>query len=457
MTLQYLRTPWGRLLACFSLASSISDVRRTSGHFAVCLSLAALLGACAAPHTLTVDDYRERLPEFEAAALQQPDDLRAQRTLGEAYAQLQRFGEAEAPLRRALALDTGDPKTLYYLGLTMEANGERGEALDLLSRYESVSPDSPFRPLMEGRYVWLRRERARDELQRLLVMDDSLATVGVTDAVAVFPFIYQGRDTRYEMIGRGLGEMLTVDLATTGRLRVIERVRLQALLNELNFVQGDGFDPATTPRLGRLLQSGRVVGGAFDVVGDDLTTDVVLWAWQDEPLPALTEHTGDLARLFQIEKEIVFDLLDHLGITLTREERERIERVPTRDLQAFIAYSRGLLEEDAGLFGTAAQSFQEAVQLDPGFTEAAARGAEAEAVALAGGSLRDALAAARDAESGDDEETDDGRLDARLASLNQSLGAFAVPGQESRPEEVPRAPTTATIPPPPPPPPSGGN
>jgi hypothetical protein len=42
----------------------------------------------------------------------------------------------------------------------------------------------------------------------------------------------------------------------------------------------------------------------------------------------------------------------------------------TQDLTAFLAYSRGLLAEDAGDFSRAAAYFSDAVQADPGFQAA---------------------------------------------------------------------------------------
>src|SRR5690606_18943140 len=104
---------------------------------------------------------------------------------------------------------------------------------------------------------------------------------------------------------------------------------------------------------------------------------------------------GALDELFALEKGIVLDVLDRLGVTLTAAERERFDHVPTRNLEAFLAYSRGLLEEDAGRYGEAAEFYAEAVALDPGFAEAAEKLAEAEAVAAVAGSVDVALGAAR--------------------------------------------------------------
>ncbi len=71
--------------------------------------------------------------------------------------------------------------------------------------------------------------------------------------------------------------------------------------------------------------------------------------------------------LFQIEKEIVFAAIDHLGIRLTTEEKKRIGQYATRNFNAFKAYSRGLDQYDLGNFSSALLLFREAVNLDPNF------------------------------------------------------------------------------------------
>jgi hypothetical protein len=246
--------------------------------------------------------------------------------------------------------------------------------------------------------------------------------------------------------------MVTVDLVASGAVRVVERVRLQALLDELALSAGAAFDPATMPRAGMLLRSGRVVGGALDVRAERLRTDVALWEWPREELPALSTQQGALAELFAVEKAIVRDLLARLGVTLTPAEQERLDRVPTRSLQAFLAFSRGLLEEDAGRFAEAAAYYAEAVRLDPAFAEARRRLEEAEAVAGVDGGVDVALFAARLAAG---EETF-GLVDLRLLRLNRTLGVHVVPGDEGHEaSEGPLLEPSTAIPDPPPPPEGG--
>ena len=424
---------------------------------ALLLVLSLALSACASGvRTLTPEDYRQRLSALEAAAERSPDRAAAHRDLGEALAQTGDPQRALAAFERADALDGEDPKTRYYLGLTLEALGRDDEALAAYADREGLAPGSPFVRAMQGRYRALRREKVRGELVAMIALEDSLASGEPTEAVAVFPFAYRSDDPLYAPLGRGLSEMVSVDLLTVGRIRQVERIRLQVLLDELSLASGDAFDPATAPRVGRLLGSGRIVGGAVDVRGDRVETDIALWAWPTEPTPEAETRGASLEELFRLQKEIVFGLIDDLGVTLTAAERERIETVPTRDLQAFLAYSRGLQEEDAGRFAEAATLFRQAMSLDPGFEQAQEAAEEVEAEVAMGGDVETVMAGAREIAGAAAPLASASLASARLGHLNGSLGAHVVPGNEGREPGAEVPPSAPTIPDPPLPP-SGGN
>lgn len=456
--------------------------------FILLVAVASVWG-CAGSSPLTAEDFRARLPELEAQAAATPDDAAALRDLGEAYAQTRSFGQAATTLERARALAPDDPKTRYYLGLSYEGLDRRRDAVTTLGGWTGVSLASPWRPLMAGRHTTLQRALLREELAALVVAEDSLVTAGavaedVTDAVAVFPFAYRGGDPQWAPLGRGLAEMLTVDLAAVPEITVVERLRLQTLLDEMALSSGNAFDPATAPRAGRLLRSGRIVGGGLDAGGDRLAADVALWAWPSGDAPSFMPHEGALADLFEIKKQMALGIVQSLGIGLSPAQRAQIERAPTNNLQAFLAYSRGLLEEDAGNYEAAAAEYNEALRLDPGFTAAANKAQLASAAATAGGSVGAGLGAAGWASAGllPDALSPDGitgggsaatgrgraggtagLVQSRLGNLNGSVGGVVVPGETSRvpTSEVPVVPVPGAAapipdPPPPPPPPAGG-
>ena len=74
-----------------------------------------------------------------------------------------------------------------------------------------------------------------------------------------------------------------------------------------------------------------------------------------------------------MEKELVFGISEALGYTPTLAERRIIDENGTRNLLAFLAFSRGLEAESNNDYAAAALHFQEALAEDPGFTQAEAQ------------------------------------------------------------------------------------
>jgi len=83
-----------------------------------------------------------------------------------------------------------------------------------------------------------------------------------------------------------------------------------------------------------------------------------------------TSRSGRLRDLMDLEKEVVVGIAGQLGYTLSEAERQLILENGTRNLAAFLAYSRGLLAEDMGDYSAAAAHFGEAVRADPNFQAA---------------------------------------------------------------------------------------
>ena len=212
---------------------------------------------------------------------------------------------------------------------------------------------------MEGRYLWLKRKQAFSDVDSLVKNEKSLSMSSVSDStLAVFPLIYKGINKDYFPLSRGFSEMVSIDLAKVKGLTVLERIRIQAVLDELKFSQSLIVDQATAPRAGKLLKAGTIVSGDYDI-SDDKEFKINLGSWnvRTSERKSWVSETGNLQDLFTIQKEIVFAFLQKNGIELTQNEKESIAYIPTQNLQAFLSFSKGLLQEDAGNFNEAASFF----------------------------------------------------------------------------------------------------
>jgi len=154
-------------------------------------------------------------------------------------------------------------------------------------------------------------------------------------------------------------------------LTVIERQKINVIMDELKRGASGYVDPATAPRVGKLLGTNKVVTGTVMGLGEDgFRINGVVVKTADGTTQNPDAKEGELKELFKVQKDFVFALIDSLGITLSQGERDAIEEVPTESYLAFLAYCRGLDYEERGMYKPAQQEFNKALELDANFDEA---------------------------------------------------------------------------------------
>jgi TolB-like protein len=309
-----------------------------------------------------------RLEKSRAA---RPNDPAVARSLGIAYYKSGKFAEARTHLTEAVKMDPRDGSATLYLGLTAEQQKDLPAAKAAYQTYIRFGRTSKVRKQLEARYAALTRQELTAAAKTAVAQEQQLATQqGAAKVVAVMPLQFRGADTTLEPLSRGLAELITIDLARSHQLTVVERAKIQALLDEIKLQQSGATDATTNLRAGKIIQAGRIVSGGIQQDAERLRVDAAIVNTQTSALAGAAASENTLEQLFAIEKAIVQQLFDSLGVTLTAEERKALELTPTRSLQAFLAYSRGLMLEDAGRFDEAARSFGEALRVDPAFFQA---------------------------------------------------------------------------------------
>jgi tetratricopeptide (TPR) repeat protein len=348
--------------------------------------LTAVVAACAGgspPGEMAPAD----LATLEAQRAQTPGDPALNLQLARAYYAAGRNADARAALAVVLAAQPANTQADAWLGLTYEGLEQFDSARATYTRVLARQPDDNVARLLRGRLQLLTRKELLAAARQTIARESVLAvTPPEPNTVAVMPFRYTGSDSTLRPLERGLAALVVTDLSKVGQLRLVERDRMQALLDELQLAEGTRVDPATGARSGRLVRAGQVVQGQFqEVPTANFRVDASVVRTTDAQVAATGSDADALRALFDIEKRVVFQLLERMGITLTPAERTAVSERPTQDLQAFLLYSRGLESQDRGDFGAAAVSFQAAAQRDPAFSaaaqEAAASGDAAAAAA----------------------------------------------------------------------------
>lgn len=302
---------------------------------------------------------------------QNPNDIKALEGLGEACYASGRYDIAIKAFEKILRQNPSDARAVFYLGQVYEKQGQRSKAFELYGRFKTLEK-GPFRDQTEERFIVLKHQLTIDEVKKMLEQEKAVGSTGISEhAVAVLPFSVPQGESGYESLGKGLAEMVITDLSQIQSLKPVERVRTQALLDEMNLGQTGMIETASAARFGRFISAGHVVKGELSV---DKNKRVRLGAFTLDAIRNQTtspvQVADDFNRLFRLEKNLVFKILSQMAIDPTPQERQRIMRVPTQNLQAFIAYCNGLDLEDKGAFGKAAAQYQKAIDLDPDYAQA---------------------------------------------------------------------------------------
>jgi hypothetical protein len=202
---------------------------------------------------------------------------------------------------------------------------------------------------------------------------------------------------------------------------------VQALVDEMKLAESGRVDPATGARSGRILKAQNVVQGSIQETG---TNGVQLDANAVNSTTAAVSATGsaggDMDKILDAQKEVTFELLDRLGVAITPAERQALQERPTKDLQAFLLYSRGLTAEDNGDFGSAASLFGQAAARDPNFRDAGTHAAASAAAAEASTTPAGQLAGGGDTPGGDMRGLADG-MNPSIGSLTDGSGTSSDP------------------------------
>ncbi|HEY4306418.1 MAG TPA: tetratricopeptide repeat protein [Gemmatimonadaceae bacterium] len=341
-------------------------------HLAALAAASLAVSACAT----TISGSAQDISRLEQQHAGDPQSEPLQRSLGIAYFKANRLPDARTALEKATTMDKNDGVAALYLGMTAEAQNDLPAAEDAYKTYLVVGKTRNVKNQIRDRMESLKL-RAIQAQAKAALANESGAVAGPANTVAVMPFQFTGADTSLRPIERGFAELVTTDLSRVSRLTVLERDRIQSLLDEIQLQQRQGVTAGTGVRAGKMLKVGRMVGGSIQQDGFQLRTNAVVTDVATASIGPTAQDSRSEDDIFTMEKNIVLTLLQNMGITPSTAERNAIEQRPTRSLAAFLAFSHGLELEDRGLYAEAAREFDRAVRLDPSFAAAAQKGQEA--------------------------------------------------------------------------------
>jgi serine/threonine protein kinase/TolB-like protein/Tfp pilus assembly protein PilF len=182
--------------------------------------------------------------------------------------------------------------------------------------------------------------------------------------LAVFPFENISADRSQDYFSAGMTEEISGQLSKLASLQVLSRTAV-ARYN----------DPRTNLRqIAAELGAGSVVVGSVRQVGSHVRIHVELVDPRNDRTVWSEQYDRELKDIFAVQSDVALRIADALEATLSPNERERVEKRPTQNMEAYHLYLRSdeLSSGDRQQNLEAVRMLQQAIQMDPTFAVAQA-------------------------------------------------------------------------------------
>ncbi len=339
------------------------------GRRSLLLSLSGLVVACAGgprPRPVTPAE----IPALTTQAAQQPRNAQIRFRLAAALMTAGRCDSAVVVASAAEMLAPAEALGPMVVGGCQEKDGRYDLAFAAYSDFANKYPQARGVAAVRALAQLALRTQATQTAKLALARESTLTSLAPEPAtIAVLPMTIAG-DSSLQPLSRGLAELVLSDLAMVRSLRLLERVQVGALLDELKLSASGRADASTAARVGRLLRAERMVQGVAAITQNGPVRMSATVVRGDGSVRSGAQANGTFKQLLDLEKQLVFGLASELGIQLTEAERQRILRQGTKNLAAFLAYSNGLDALDRGDYRAAGGAFAQAVRADPSFQQA---------------------------------------------------------------------------------------
>lgn len=205
----------------------------------------------------------------------------------------------------------------------------------------------------------------------LALLPTAHADDGVVLAVSYFE--NATGDPELAALRKGFAEMLITDLSVSDEVRLVERSRLEAILDEIELQQSPYVDPDTAVALGAGLGAALIVTGSYVVQVDTLRVDARVIDVESGEVLLAVKAKGSRDDFLAVQRSLAEQLLEALGAELSILDRKRLGQQGTSSYEAFSEYAEGLQGLDEGDVEAAKARFEAALEADPAFAAAQAQ------------------------------------------------------------------------------------
>jgi len=176
---------------------------------------------------------------------------------------------------------------------------------------------------------------------------------------------------KLEPLEKGLAAFLLTDLNKIIKLKIVEREKINYVIEELKRGGTVYFDKKMVAKIGNLVGAHTMVFGSFmKLDARHMRVDARVVKTETGELLVAESEEGRPKDIFKLEKNLVIKIANALELALNKEEEEEIELGGTESLDAATLFAKGLEYQDQFDYKNAYKCYEKAVKMDPDYTEA---------------------------------------------------------------------------------------
>lgn len=162
--------------------------------------------------------------------------------------------------------------------------------------------------------------------------------------LAVIYFDNTSEEPRLNKLKKGLAGMLISDLSNVNMIDIVERDRIEEILNEQKLNNSEKFDQNSASQVGKLLGAEMILTGAYFEMFGSFRIDARFIDVETGKILKSEGVDGKSSNFFKLEKQLIWKIIKNLEITLSDKERKAIEE---RQKNQNISYEDALLFSQA--------------------------------------------------------------------------------------------------------------
>lgn len=175
------------------------------------------------------------------------------------------YSKARETLSGAREQSPMTPVLSYYLGLATLELQDTEAALANLQQFVRDDPAAATEKGAQQLVTMLLTNQLQEEVKNAVQREKEISALPPEPGtIAIHPFVNR-KDPAYAALSKGIAAMVISDLSKVPGIKVLERQKVQKLVDELKLSESGLVDETEALRSGRMMRAERVVVGSFGV------------------------------------------------------------------------------------------------------------------------------------------------------------------------------------------------